>query len=460
MKKPDRYLIKRGNYWFYKRRIPKQYRSFDEREFIRKTLGTSSLEIARLRRDALEQADNDFWTSMAFHNDDADSSETQVRVRSGLARKYKAACSRALARGFVYAPAEKLVEQSELSEIIDRIKVIQSSQTSVPTASHEAETAALLGGVEEPAVTVWEAFDTYCSEIAVGDLINKSPKQRSLWMKTKKRGVNYFTDLIGDKPIAEISREDALKYYNWWAARLIPKNGEKPLKANTANRDIGNMRQLYTAYFKHLGDDRRDNPFRNLSFKDSSPTRIPPFEDDWVRRKIIVPGAFGELNIEASSIVYAMIETGCRPSEIANLLPDDIKLNAPVPFIRIRPKQGMEIKTVSSIRDVPLVGISLKAMQKCPDGFRRYRDKNDSLSQILMKTFRARGLFPTKDHVIYSFRHAFEKRMLEAGLDYGFRCMIMGHRNTRPKYGDGGSMEYRRDQLLKIAHPIAQAHTD
>ena len=149
-----------------------------------------------------------------------------------------------------------------------------------------------------------------------------------------------------------------------------------------------------------------------------------------------------------------MIETGCRPSEIANLLPDDIKLNAPVPFIRIRPKQGMEIKTESSIRDIPLVGISLKALQICPDGFPRYRDKNDSLSQILMKTFRARGLFPTKDHVIYSFRHAFEKRMLEAGLDYGFRCMIMGHRNTRPKYGDGGSMEYRRDQLMKIAHPF------
>jgi hypothetical protein len=45
--------------------------------------------------------------------------------------------------------------------------------------------------------------------------------------------------------------------------------------------------------------------------------------------------------------------------------------------------------------------------------------------------------------------------MQEAELDYGFRCMIMGHRNSRPAYGDGGSMAYRRDQLLKIAHPVS-----
>jgi hypothetical protein len=42
--------------------------------------------------------------------------------------------------------------------------------------------------------------------------------------------------------------------------------------------------------------------------------------------------------------------------------------------------------------------------------------------------------------------------MLEAGIDYGLRCELMGHVNERPKYGDGGSMAFRREQLLKIAH--------
>ena len=47
--------------------------------------------------------------------------------------------------------------------------------------------------------------------------------------------------------------------------------------------------------------------------------------------------------------------------------------------------------------------------------------------------------------------------MLEAGIDYGLRCTLMGHRNPRPEYGDGGSLEYRRKEMLKIAHPVSDA---
>jgi len=32
----------------------------------------------------------------------------------------------------------------------------------------------------------------------------------------------------------------------------------------------------------------------------------------------------------------------------------------------------------------------------------------------------------------------------------------MGHKNTRPQYGDGGSLEYRRKEILKIAHPLSE----
>ena len=42
--------------------------------------------------------------------------------------------------------------------------------------------------------------------------------------------------------------------------------------------------------------------------------------------------------------------------------------------------------------------------------------------------------------------------MLEGGLDYGLRCTLMGHRNPRPEYGDGGSLAYRQSELKKITH--------
>lgn len=70
-----------------------------------------------------------------------------------------------------------------------------------------------------------------------------------------------------------------------------------------------------------------------------------------------------------------------------------------------------------------------------------------------MKAFRHRDLFPSTDHVIYSFRHAFEDRMLEAGIDFGMRCYLMGHKNPRPDYGSKGSLEFRQEKLLRIAHP-------
>ena len=35
-------------------------------------------------------------------------------------------------------------------------------------------------------------------------------------------------------------------------------------------------------------------------------------------------------------------------------------------------------------------------------------------------------LLSPKQHVVYSFRHSFERRLLEAGLDYGFK--VSAHR--------------------------------
>ena len=43
--------------------------------------------------------------------------------------------------------------------------------------------------------------------------------------------------------------------------------------------------------------------------------------------------------------------------------------------------------------------------------------------------------------------------MLEAGIDFGMRCYLMGHKNPRPDYGSKGSLKFRQELLMKIAHP-------
>ena len=223
---------------------------------------------------------------------------------------------------------------------------------------------------------------------------------------------------------------------------------------NTANRDLGAMRALYRAYWEHEGGTDRPSPFEEMRFSASQHKDVPPFSDEWIKTKILVPGAFGRLNIEATLIFLALVETGCRPSEIANLREENIVLDHEVPHLSLKNRDDRKLKSRSSVRKIPLLGVSLEALKRAPRGFPKYRDKSASLSATLLKSFRANGLLPTKDHYIYSIRHSLEKRMLEAELDYGLRCLLMGHHDRRPQYGGGGSLEFRRDQLAKIVYPL------
>ena len=443
MKDLNQHLKKRGTRWHYVRRVPKEYEFFDKRGTVYKSLKTESLELARAKRDALVEADNQYWLSVVMSGEVS----TEVALKT-----YASAQRRALAKGFVYTPARDLADIATLAEIMKRLK-------SIPTdpVPDKKEADAVLGLVKRPSVKISQAMDLYCGEIAVGDLLGKSEEQKKSWRKVKMRALKNFIKINGDLPMHEITRDHARKYYNWWAGRVAPKKGIKPLTANSANRDIGNIRKLYREFWEYEGDENRQNPFRNLSFAKQPSKDVPCFTDEFVRTRFLEPGIFNGLNADATLLVYAMIETGCRPSELSNISPENIVLNAEVPHIKIRSRSDRQLKASASSRDIPLVGCALEAFKRAPNGFPRYRDKGNILSKAIMDGLRVRGLQPTPDYRLYSLRHSFEKRMLEAGLDYGLRCLLMGHKNSRPSYGDGGSLAYRRDELLKIAHPICES---
>lgn len=404
-------------------------------------------------RDQLADADDAYWLALSLSEDETHDL-AGGHAADAVAARYISAQKRALAAGFTYKPIASLATTEPLG---DTFETIAGNQKPLRGRREKARDAEALLGAAQPVSTapiVSQAFDLYVNEIAFDEQKAKSEKQRYSWKKTKTTSVNYFIDVIGDVPMDEITRHMALSYRSWWIERMIPGDGDtKPAKPNTANRHIGNMRKLYEDYFAHIGEEERLNPFRKMFFKDDQETKIPPFEDEWVRDKILVPGIFDVLNPELRAMIYVLIETGARTSEICNLLPEQIHLDANLPYIEIR-AIDRELKTVTSKREIPLVGVALEAMRAMPNGFPSYRDKGELVSANLMKAFRNRNLFPSSDHVIYSFRHAFEDRMLEADIDHDMRYYLMGHKNTRPAYGKKGSMEFRREQLLKIAHPF------
>ena len=434
MRNEDRHLKLRGRFWHYQRRVPLRFRDVDKRIAVRKSLRTPSREIARLRRDALAETDNQYWAALAANT----RSDAAIAGISRIKKDYQRRQIKALTFGVIYNPYQELIEPPIRS--ILKVDKTDCRPSDVKTNS---------------CLTVAEAFELYCEKIDADKHLYKSPGQKRAWRKAKERAIKNFVMVVGDKPILELTRQDALDFYNWWMNRVKSQNDREKCQPATAKRDLGTMRKLCTAYFNYIGQEDRKNPFRNLNFGGQTQDRVPAFDNAWVLDKILAPGALDGINASARLIAYTLIETGCRPSEIANLTAEDIKLDTEIPYISICPKNNRELKTKASRREIPLVGVALAAMQHAPKGFPRYFDKSDLLSANLMKAFRRRGLFPTKRHVIYSFRHSFENRMKEAEIDYELRCILMGHRTGRPYYGSGGTLKFRRDQLKKIIHPFS-----
>ena len=106
MRDPDRFLLKRGRRWYYQRRVPGQFSHLDQRRFAKVSLKTDSLEIARLRRDHLAEADDEYWMALAIEL--AEDNANGPTVRAALEHRYKAAISRAMAYGFSWSAPEKL----------------------------------------------------------------------------------------------------------------------------------------------------------------------------------------------------------------------------------------------------------------------------------------------------------------------------------------------------------------
>jgi integrase len=440
----DQYLRLRGDIWHYVRRVPKSVRHIDDRTLIYRSLDTDSRKVACQRRDICADEDNQRWNEIMpnrFQSTPRDAG-------------YRDASHRARSQGFNYEPMESLVSQNTVTDLLHRLIALEPLKDS-PQQNEERDADALLGSVKTPSLTITEAMDLYLSEIVADELSSKSPEQVTNFSKTKRRAVANFVNINGDIDMRDITREHAHAVRKFWHERIHPKDGSKPMSGSSGNKDLGSLRKLYRRYFEHIGEEERENPFRNMRFKDKILTKVMPFKDDWVRSHILAPDVFDGLNRQGALLCMALIETGCKPSELANIRPENIRLDAEVPHIRIRPTKDRELKSGASVRDIPLVGVALEAMRQAANGFPHYRDRSYLLSASLTKAFKARKLFPTKQHRIYSFRHSFENRMLEAGLDFGLRCTLMGHRNPRPEYGDGGSLAYRRDELLKIAHPVS-----
>ena len=68
--------------------------------------------------------------------------------------------------------------------------------------------AAVLGGASKPTLRLSGLFEVYMG-LVTDRTLGKSDNQRRKWTATRGRAVANLIAMIGDKPIADITRDDA-----------------------------------------------------------------------------------------------------------------------------------------------------------------------------------------------------------------------------------------------------------
>lgn len=420
-------LYLRGTTYHLKRRVPKRFAKIDGRQFIYQSMHTDSLEEAKRRA-------GEYWQQML------DAWEAERAGETKLARdRFEVARDIAKRLGYGWLPAIE-VANLPLNELLDRIEAVNNAAGDPVNIRAEA----VLGARDEPPFVLSEALKAFWV-MAEDQTFGKSEDQIRRWRNPRIKAFKNLISVIDDVDLLKLTRDNMLDFRAWWLDRVR----EGKVTAGSANKDFTHI----AGVLKLVNDHRRlnlDLPVGNLNIREVDRVTRAPFSQKWIAETILAPQAFDNLNIEAKTIVLAMVNTGARPSELANLKPDHIRLDAEIPHIAILP-DGRQLKTRRSRREIPLVGVSLQAFRDLPDrDLSRYAD-NATFSATVNKYMRNNGLMESENHTLYGLRHSFEDRLLVAGVDERVRRDLMGHALNREEYGIGGGLPERLKALQSIA---------
>lgn len=441
------YLVRRGGVWQYRRRVPKH---------LVERLAATEIRVSTKSRDRTEALRAAASISAALEAQWAKLSESHPSVTVAC-MDFQSALATADALGVAYRPAADIAA-SRLEDLLERVEKLahpldllaRSSAVSTSASTDSGSLApgseilsAVLGGAGKPELTLSTLVDAY-QKLASDQTIGKSEKQLKQWKGKHQRAVDTLIARIGDKPLAEITRDDALDFRDWWITRIKDEGYTR----NSANKNFGAlagmMRTVDEAFRLNLS-----LPFKAVRIAGAKYTRRQAYDPDFVRQHFLAAPKIGGLNAEAADIVRMVALTGMRPSEIVALEARRIRIDDPIPHLQIRP-DARQLKTGASERDMPLVGQALAIMRMHSDGFPRYRASADSFSAIANKCLDTAGLRPTRAHSVYSLRHSFKDRMIAVGTPERIQDELMGHTLKGMPYGNGSTLKHRAEWMAKI----------
>ena len=430
-------LVMRGSVWHLIRRVPKRYAGVSEQG---RQVSLSLRTDSRIEAEAKAKA---AWDALLM------AWEARLRGDTTDARaRYDAALNICAQHGYRYQSLKQIMAMP-VEDQVERINRIPQRMGE----PNKVVADALLGVTEPPKMTLSETLAEFRKSVEPIKTLKMTPDQLRKYRNPRDKAFRNFIAVVGDIPLADLTRTNLIEFRSWWLTKIQ----EEDLQTDSANKDFTHLKSVIEAVIDTLALPF-PSPFggKSIKFPKSEAEARPEFSTDWIKQKLLAPKALDGLNDEARGILLAMINTGARPSELCALRPEDIKLTDNIPHICISAAHR-RTKTRNSVRQIPLLGVSLEAMQRFPNGFPRYDDKAATLSATVNKYLREAGLMETENHTLYCLRHRLEGVLRRAGADGRVRRMIFGHaRNAdveerdRPDYGQVHLVELQ-DALRLVA---------
>lgn len=418
------YLLKRNDHYYYNRNVPSIYRDLDKRPNIRVALNTTCRKTALRKAVVLDDEVEAYWQSLFTEGQCHDVKRFGKIVH--IARQM----------GFSYKPMQEVLGLP-LQELVSRVLPLQEATPK--------QVEAALGAKVELGLRLSQVLDKYW-DFTKDRILNKSPNQIRKWRNPRIRAMDNFITVVGDKYFKDLSKPDTTTFRNWWIKRVE----NEQMNPESANKEFVNLKGILDVVAEQENIDLDVRAlFRKTKLQTSFTQARLPFTCDQIRT-ILQSQKLQNMNDEGKWFLFAISETGARSSEIVGLMSEDIVLNVPIPYISIKNREKRMLKTPHSERIIPLVGYALDAFKAMPNGFPKYRDKPDNMTNAVNKFLRENKLLPSDKHSVYSFRHSFQDRILSVNAPDRVQAELMGHKFNRPKYGNGASLELKREWLDRV----------
>ncbi|MGF6443625.1 DUF6538 domain-containing protein [Paraburkholderia youngii] len=314
-------------------------------------------------------------------------------------------------------------------------------------------------------------------KFTLAECLDQYVKARPDTEKDARMVFGYLFAFLGESPgpaaeardIRTIKRPDVNKFVAWLLAGKHSVGG-KSVSTSTVSRYLTTLRAAFTRAIREneLGGD---NVFTSVE--------IPKAGKDVKKRETFTVDQYRHLyraidNHTATEgpdqlrcILTLVAETGARLAEIVGLATADAHTRAAVPYLELCEHPWRSLKTLGSVREVPLTPRALEAVQAArriagdsPYLFPAYtsadRCKADSASAALVRWIQGRdGLKGTRlgNH---SLRHGMEDLLRAVGCPGDVRDRITGHKTPGmgAEYGEGFPLEMLAEWLTKATAPV------